>query len=71
MVGDESKVRYSPPMLLTRASEMGIQCVVFLAGRKEDGMVTPQFVAERFESSPSYMSKVLQMLASPAHSGSL
>ena len=50
-------------MLLTKTTELGIQCLIHLADAGEGVSITPPQIAELLGSSPSYMSKVLRRLA--------
>jgi Rrf2 family protein len=49
-------------MLLTKTTELAIQCLVYLARRSADGLLNPSEIAERCGESPTYVAKVLRML---------
>lgn len=50
-------------MFLTKTTELAIQSLVFFATQNEGMLCTPQDIAEPLEESPSYLSKVLRILA--------
>ncbi len=50
-------------MLLNKTTELGIQSLLYLASLPADTLITPPKMAATLESSPTYMSKVLRMLA--------
>jgi Rrf2 family protein len=50
-------------MILTKTTELGLQSILFLAQQERGYLVNPQQLAERLEESPTYMAKVLRLLA--------
>lgn len=50
-------------MLITKTTELGLQCVLFLAQQPQGRLVNPQEVADRLQESATYMAKVFRQLA--------
>lgn len=49
-------------MLMTKTTELGLQCVLYMAQQPAQRLVNPQEVAERLDESATYMAKVLRQL---------
>jgi Rrf2 family protein len=50
-------------MILNKTTELGLQSVLFLAQQPIGYLVNPQELAKRLGESPTYMAKVLRLLA--------
>lgn len=50
-------------MILTKTTELGLQSILYLAQQPQGYLVNPQELASRLEESPTYMAKVLRLLA--------
>lgn len=50
-------------MILNKTTELGLQSILYLAQQGPGYLVNPQELAERLEESPTYMAKVLRLLA--------
>lgn len=50
-------------MLMTKTTELGLQCVLYLAQQPDGHLVNPQEVAERLGESATYVAQVLRRLA--------
>ncbi len=53
-------------MIVTKTTELGLQCVLYLAQRRRGDLVNPLEIAQQFGESATYIAKVLRQLA---HSG--
>jgi Rrf2 family protein len=50
-------------MILTKTTELGLNSILFLAQQPTGYLVNPQELAGRLHESPTYMAKVLRLLA--------
>lgn len=50
-------------MLLTKTTELAVQCMLYLAGKPAGHRANPAEISEVLGESPSYLSKVLRLLA--------